>query len=138
MNSRKEREGMKMRNEMKTTTEERMTGVADRLPELGSEQLEQARKNMSWAAGFRQDNIGHIHHDKTCGVTWQVVRDGRVRCIRVWDDDWCYESLAMMIASLEMAKIEVELDPYVLVTPRVQDAYSSGSSSDSFTPEVGQ
>lgn len=129
---------MKMRNEMKTTTEERMTGVADRLPELGSEQLEQARKNMSWAAGFRQDNIGHIHHDKTCGVTWQVVRDGRVRCIRVWDDDWCYESLAMMIASLEMAKIEVELDPHVLVIPLVPDVSSPEMSSKTSSTEVGQ
>ena len=127
-----------MRNEMKTTTEERMTGVADRLPELGSEQLEQARKNMSWAAGFRQDNIGHIHHDKTCGVTWQVVRDGRVRCIRVWDDDWCYESLAMMIASLEMAKIEVELDPHVLVIPLVPDVSSPEMSSKTSSTEVGQ
>jgi hypothetical protein len=129
---------MKMRNEMKTTTEERMKDVASRLPELGIEQLERARKNTSWANRFRHDNIGYIHDDKTCGVTWQVVRNGRVRCIRVWDDEWCYESLAMMIVTFEMADIEVEVDPHVLVTPVVPTTPSPMMQPEPLESEVLQ
>ena len=76
-----------------------MADVASKIPELGTEKLEQARENTICAASFRQNNIGHIHHDRTCGVTWMVAIDGRVRCIRVLDDEWCYESLAMMMSS---------------------------------------
>ena len=129
---------MKMKHEMKTTTEERMTDVARRLPELGIKQLEQARKNTSWANRFRQDNIGYILEDKTCGVTWQVVRNGRVRCIQVWDDEWCYESLAMMIVSLEMADIVVELDPHVLVTPVVPNTPPPMMHPEPHESEVAQ
>ena len=67
-----------------------------------------------------------------------MVRDGRVRCIRVWDDDWCYESLAMMIASLEMAKMRWRLDPHVLVIPLVPDVSSPEMSSKTSSTEVGQ
>ena len=91
--------------------------VADRLPNLGTKQLALAKSKTSWAAWFWDAEVGYIHHDETVGVTWQVVGKGKVRCIRVWDDAYCYEGLAMMRASMQLVDLEVELDPYVVVTP---------------------
>ena len=91
--------------------------VADRLPDLGTKQLALAKSKTSWAAWFWDAEVGYIHHDETVGVTWQVVGKGKVRCIRVWDDAYCYEGLAMMRASMQLVDLEVELDPFVVVTP---------------------
>ena len=91
--------------------------VADRLPNLGAKQLALAKSKTSWAAWFWDAEVGFIHHDESVGVTWQVVDEGKVRCIRVWDDAYCYESLAMMRASMQLVDLEVELDPYAVVTP---------------------
>ncbi len=97
-----------------TTTNE---SVADRLPRLGTKQRALAKSKMDWATWFWDAEVGYIHHDESTGVTWQVVSEGKVRCIRVWDDDYCYESLAMMRASMQLVDLEVELDPYAVVTP---------------------
>lgn len=97
-----------------TTTNE---SVADKLPDLGTKQLALAKSKTDWAAWFWNAEMGYIHQDESVGVTWQVVDEGKVRCIRVWDDDYCYESLAMMRASMQLVDLEVELDPYVVVTP---------------------
>ena len=102
------------KNEKTTTTN---ASVADRLPNLGTKQLALAKSKTSWAAWFWDAEVGYIHHDETVGVTWQVVGKGKVRCIRVWDDAYCYEGLAMMRASMQLVDLEVELDPYVVVTP---------------------
>ena len=103
------------KNEKKTTTTN--ASVADRLPVLGTKQLALAKSKTSWAAWFWEAEVGYIHHDETVGVTWQLVDEGKVRCIRVWDDAYCYEGLAMMRASMQLVDLEVELDPYAVVTP---------------------
>ena len=106
-----------MENNEETTMTTTTASVADRLPNLGAKQLALAKSKTSWAAWFWDAEVGFIHHDESVGVTWQVVDEGKVRCIRVWDDAYCYESLAMMRASMQLVDLEVELDPYVVVTP---------------------
>ena len=109
--------------------------VADRLPNLGTKQLALAKSKTSWAAWFWDAEVGYIHHDETAGVTWQVVGKGKVRCIRVWDDAYCYEGLAMMRTSMQLADLEVELDPYVVVTPYTPRP-TSEASQEVCGPEV--
>ena len=113
-----------MENNEETTMTTTTASVADRLPNLGAKQLALAKIKTSWAAWFWEAEVGFIHHDESVGVTWQVVDEGKVRCIRVWDDAYCYESLAMMRASMQLVDLEVELDPYVVVTP-----HTPGSAS---------
>ena len=108
---------MERENNEKTTMTTTSGSVAGRLPNLGAKQLALAKSKTSWAAWFWDAEVGYIHHDESVGVTWQVVDEGKVRCIRVWDDAYCYESLAMMRASMQLVDLEVELDPYVVVTP---------------------
>ena len=108
---------MIMENNEKTTMTTTSGSVAGRLPNLGAKQLALAKSKASWAAWFWDAEVGYIHHDESVGVTWQVVDEGKVRCIRVWDDAYCYESLAMMRASMQLVDLEVELDPYAVVTP---------------------
>ncbi|MBR50080.1 MAG: hypothetical protein CMA83_00675 [Euryarchaeota archaeon] len=119
-------EKMMMENNEETTTTTN-AGVADRLPVLGTKQLALAKSKTSWAAWFWEAEVGYIHHDETVGVTWQLVDEGKVRCIRVWDDAYCYESLAMMRASMQLVDLEVELDPYVVVTPYTPRPVSEAS-----------
>ena len=121
------------KNEKKTTTTN--ASVADRLPVLGTKQLALAKSKTSWAAWFWDAEVGYIHHDETVGVTWQVVGKGKVRCIRVWDDAYCYEGLAMMRTSMQLVDLEVELDPYVVVTPYTPRP-ASEASQEVCGPEV--
>lgn len=117
-------EEMMMENNEETTMTTTTASVADRLPNLGAKQLALAKSKTSWAAWFWDAEVGFIHHDESVGVTWQVVDEGKVRCIRVWDDAYCYESLAMMRASMQLVDLEVELDPYVVVTPHTPQSAS--------------
>ena len=117
-----------MQNNCNTNTDlTTNASVADRLPNLGTKQLALAKSRTTWAAWFWDAEVGYIHHDETVGVTWQVVGKGKVRCIRVWDDAYCYEGLAMMRASMQLVDLEVELDPYVVVTPYIPRPASEGS-----------
>jgi hypothetical protein len=117
-------EEMMMEKNEETTMTTTNASVADRLPNLGAKQLALAKSKTSWAAWFWDAEVGFIHHDESVGVTWQVVDEGKVRCIRVWDDAYCYESLAMMRASMQLVDLEVELDPYVVVTPHTPQSAS--------------
>ena len=117
-------EEMMMENNEETTMTTTTASVADRLPNLGAKQIALAKSKTSWAAWFWDAEVGFIHHDESVGVTWQVVDEGKVRCIRVWDDAYCYESLAMMRASMQLVDLEVELDPYVVVTPHTPQSAS--------------
>ena len=117
-------EEMIMENNDEKTMTTTSASVADRLPNLGAKQLALAKSKTSWAAWFWDAEVGYIHHDESVGVTWQVADEGKVRCIRVWDDAYCYESLAMMRASMQLVDLEVELDPYVVVTPHTSRSAS--------------
>ena len=117
-------EEMMMENNEEKTMTTTSAIVADRLPNLGAKQLALANSKTSWAAWFWDAEVGYIHHDESVGVTWQVADEGKVRCIRVWDDAYCYESLAMMRASMQLVDLEVELDPYVVVTPHTPQSAS--------------
>ena len=116
---------MKAENENRTTMTN--ANVADRLPELSDKQIALAKSKINWAAWFWKAEVGYIHHDETAGVTWQVVDEGKVRCIRIWDDTYCYEGLAMMRASMQMVDLKVELDPYIVVTPYTPRPVSEAS-----------
>ena len=125
-----------MQNNCNTNTDlTTNASVADRLPNLGTKQLALAKSKTSWAAWFWEAEVGYIHHDETVGVTWQLVDEGKVRCIRVWDDAYCYEGLAMMRASMQLVDLEVELDPYVVVTPYTPRP-TSEASQEVCGPEV--
>ena len=99
-----------------------MPKVADRLPDLGPRQLAVAKSRADWATWFWGAEQGYIYTDESTGVTWQIVEEGKVRCIRIWDDDYCYENLAMMRATMQLVDLEVEIDPYTVVTPYVEPA----------------
>tara|TARA_B100000427_G_scaffold84483_1_gene69121 strand:- start:5018 stop:5410 length:393 start_codon:yes stop_codon:yes gene_type:complete len=94
-----------------------ITTVTDRLPDLSRRQLAEAKSRTDWATWFWGAAKGYIYADESTGVTWQIVEEGKVRCIRIWDDDYCFENLAMMRATMEMVDLEVEIDPYAVISP---------------------
>ena len=116
------------KNEIEKTTKKAITAVADRLPELGPENITRAKENLSWANWFWTAKIGYIHHDERRGVTWQVVDKGKVRCIRVWDNHYCYGSLAIQSESMRLVNLVVEIDPYAVVAPL--NSHSSRDTSE--------
>jgi hypothetical protein len=119
---------MMTKNEIEKTTKKAITAVADRLPELGPENITRAKENLSWANWFWTAKIGYIHHDERRGVTWQVVDKGKVRCIRVWDNHYCYGSLAIQAESMRLVNLVVEIDPYAVVVPL--NSHSSRDTSE--------
>ena len=107
-----------MKIEMKLTERETKT-VAERIPELSAKQksLAALRENADWANWFWTAPAGILHDDRDRGVTWLVAGEGRVRCIRVWDSAYCYETLGIMAASMRLVGLEVEIDPFAVVVP---------------------
>ena len=126
---------MTTKNGIEATTKKAMTAVADRLPQLGPENISRAKENSSWANWFWTADIGHIHHDERRGVTWQVIDKGKVRCIRVWDYHYCYGSLAIQAESMRLVNLEVEIDPYAVVVS-LNTKLSPDISEDSTEQEV--
>ena len=126
---------MKATNNEETKIETTNANVAERLPKLDEEQQTFAESRTSWAAWFWNAEAGYIHHDETAGVTWQVVEKGKIRCIRIWDDAHCYEGLSIMRASMQLVGLEVEVDPYVVVSPYITQPKSE-TQLEAIGPEV--
>ena len=105
---------MNIHNDTKTNA---TPSVADRLPDLGPRHLAVAKSRTDWATWFWGAEQGYIYTDESTGVTWQIVEEGKVRCIRIWDDDYCFENLAMMRATMQLVDLVVEIDPYAVVSP---------------------
>ena len=101
----------------KTTTEnDEKTTVADRLPLLTDDSLAWARTNVSWAAGYIGEEQGKVYHEDL-GISLQVVANRVVRCLSVGDHPYCYQVLACMAHSFELAGVDLQLDPYTIPRP---------------------
>ena len=106
-----------MKMSTKTTTEnDEKTTVADRLPELTDDELALAGTNVSWAAGYIGEEQGKVYHEDL-GISLQVVANRVVRCLSVGDHPYCYQVLACMTHSFELAGVDFQLDPYTIPRP---------------------
>ena len=113
---------MQTRNNTDTDNITTNAGVADRLPDLDEETVQEMGdpEHRQWAHGFIAYHYdGQSHFFDQSGVTIQRVTEEVVRCTAIVDHDWCYASLAWMRASFEAAGIEVQVDPYTVVTPYI-------------------
>jgi len=94
--------------------------VADRLPPLNEETIQELSNhhNRQFAHGFMGDRRdGETYTFNKLGVNIQRVNKDKVRCISVVDHPDCYWAVANMRVTFEAAGIEVQLDPYTVVTP---------------------
>jgi hypothetical protein len=110
---------MKMTIEMTTKKEEKTT-VADRLPELNEVDANNAvsHQQLSWVHGFMDNHKdGQMHFITDCGVHLQKVTEEAVRCIAVVDHPYCFSTLAMVVLAFERSGVELQVDPYTVVTP---------------------
>ena len=103
---------------MQTTTmnENEKTTVADRLPELTNDELAVAGTNVAWAATYGNAEQGRVYHEDL-GISLQPVTNGVVRCLSVGDHPHCYQVLASMVHSFELAGVDFQLDPYTIPRP---------------------
>ena len=94
--------------------------VADRLPSLGEERIQRLSNHeyRQWAHGFMVDHMdGQCNWFTNHGLNIQRVNEDTVRCVSVTDHSFSFDSLACMRVTFESAGIEVQLDPYTVVTP---------------------
>ncbi len=100
--------------------ENRESPLASRLPPLGDGEIERAEResNLEWASGLMTYYAaGSVHQASDLGITFQVVSSSTVRCINVFDDEFCLQLLAMVKHTFECAGFEVQVDPYTVVRP---------------------
>ena len=96
--------------------------VNHRLPDLDEETVEEmgdhehCQLGHGWMAG---QHDGQSYFFDQSGFNIQRVTEEVVRCTAIVDHDWCYASLAWMRASFEAAGIEVQVDPFTVVTPYI-------------------
>jgi len=103
-----------------TTSRDSMTSIADRLPELPAEAIEDASQDDSveWAQGMLEHySPGDIHEMPDYGITLQIVSGDTARCISVYDHGYCMFMLHMAIITFKQADLTLELDPYTVLRP---------------------
>ena len=101
----------------KTTTEnDEKTTVADRLPGLSEDDIAVAQTNVAWAATYGNAEQGKVYHEDL-GISLQVVANRVMRCLSVGDHPYCYQVLACMAHSFELAGVDLQLDPYTIPRP---------------------
>ena len=106
-----------MKMSTKTTTEnDEKTTVADRLPELSEDDIAVAQTNVAWAATYGNAEQGRVYHEDL-GISLQVVANRVMRCLSVGDHPYCYQVLACMAHSFELAGVDFQLDPYTIPRP---------------------
>ena len=99
-----------------TMNENEKTTVADRLPELSEDDIAVAQTNVAWAATYGNAEQGRVYHEDL-GISLQPVTNGVVRCLSVGDHPHCYQVLACMAHSFELAGVDLQLDPYTIPRP---------------------
>ena len=90
------------------------------LPDLTDELLELAGSinNKSFVLSFmKAENIGQYKFYGSLGFTVQNVGEGIVRCIQIYDDAFCLESLAMYAKTVEIVGGVLELGQFAIVAP---------------------
>ena len=94
--------------------------VAERLPPLDEEEKQFATSHQTrqHAHGFMADHKdGQATFFVKLGFNFQRVNKNVVRCVSVIDHPFCFAQLASLRVTFESAGIEVQLDPYTVVTP---------------------
>ena len=94
--------------------------IADRLPELSDDAIQDASKedSVEWAQGMLNHYVsGALHDMPDYGITLQIVSDNTARCICVFDHGYCLFMLSMMIQTFEHAGLTLELDPHTVLRP---------------------
>ena len=94
--------------------------IADRLPELSDDAVQDASKedSVGWAQGMLNHYVsGALHDMPDYGITLQIVSDDTARCICVFDHGYCLFMLRMMIQTFEHAGLTLELDPHTVLRP---------------------
>jgi hypothetical protein len=97
-----------------------MPTIAERLPPLDEEEKQFAISHQcrQRAHGFMVDHKdGQATFFVKDGVNFQRVNKTIVRCVQIFDHPFCFARLASMRVTFESAGIEVQLDPYTVVTP---------------------
>jgi len=90
------------------------------LPDLTEELLELAGSinNKSFVLSFMKvENIGQYKFYGSLGFTVQNVGEGIVRCIQIYDDVFCLESLAMYAKTVEIVGGVLELGQFAIIAP---------------------
>ena len=94
--------------------------IADRLPELSDDAIQDASKedSVEWAQGMLNHYVsGALHDMPDYGITLQIVSGDTARCICVFDHGYCLFMLRMMIQTFEHAGLTLELDPHTVLRP---------------------
>jgi len=94
--------------------------IADRLPELSNEAIQDASQgdSVEWAQGMLQHySPGSIHEMPDYGITLQIISEDTARCISIYDHGHCLFMLRLMIQTFEHAGLTLELDPHTVLRP---------------------
>ena len=94
--------------------------IADRLPELSDDAIQDASKedSVKWAQGMLNHYVsGALHDMPDYGITLQILSEDTARCICVFDHGYCLFMLRMMIQTFEHAGLTLELDPHTVLRP---------------------
>jgi|TARA_B110000263_G_scaffold248637_1_gene264000 hypothetical protein len=98
--------------------------IADKLPELNGASMDKAHshRGKQWCHGFMGRNgDGKTEWDSSAGVMLQRVSVNKVRCISVYDDEYCLTSLQEMRVSFEACGITLQIDPYAVMMEFVKE-----------------
>ena len=97
-----------------------LVSIADRLPELSNEAIQDASQDDSveWAQGMLEHyQPGAIHEMPDYGITLQIVSEDTARCISVYDHGYCMFMLHMVITTFKQAGLTLEVDPHTVLRP---------------------
>ena len=110
--------------QMSSTTKEDNSSqtirIADRLPELEEDAVQEAgqKGHVEWAEGMLNHyDAGAVHDIPDYGITLQILSEDTARCICVFDHGYCLFMLRMMIQTFEHAGLTLELDPHTVLRP---------------------
>ena len=94
--------------------------IADRLPELEEDALQEAAKehHVEWAEGMLNHyDVGELHEMPDFGITLQIVSEDTARCISVYDHGYPLLMLRMLMATFEHAGLTLEVESHTVLRP---------------------
>ena len=124
-----------------TTRTDSKSSIADRLPELPAEAIEDASQDDSvdWAQSMlKHYSPGDIHEMPDYGITLQIVSEDTARCISVYDHGYCMFMLHLAITTFKQAGLTLEVDPYTVLRPYEAPEEAEESSSEVPQSSTGQ
>ena len=103
-----------------TTSTSSTISIADRLPELSNEAIEDASQedSVEWAQGMLEHySPGSIHEMPDYGITLQIISEDTARCISIFDHGYCLFMLHLVITTFKQAGLTLEVDPHTVLRP---------------------